>query len=203
MIYQTFINEEYEDFFNINEAMRGAIVIDIGAYIGDTAVFFGKKGANVYAYEPSKELYEIAKKNIETNNINANIFNVGVGNKNTNGKITKNENDINDTTGLVIFDEFEPIKKILKDRFLFAEDIKLISLNEVLEQFKLVYLLKMDCEGCEFPSISSVKDENLHKIKYIIMEFHFFDPHIIISKLKINNFEVFATSRMLYARNLS
>jgi FkbM family methyltransferase len=136
---------------------------------------------------------------------------VGIGNKNTNVKMTHNQKDIADAGSFVIFDKFESIEKTHKDRFLFTEEIKLISLDEVLEQFESVYLLKMDCEGCEFPAISSVKDENLQKIKYIIMELHFinvFDPGVIASKLEANNFEVFFDNKngiygMLYAKNLS
>ena len=191
--------------------LLGGIIIDIGAYIGDTAVFFGRRGTIVYAYEPSKELYEIAQKNIELNNINAKIFNVGISNRNTNAKITHNRNNISDSESFVIFEEQNTLKNLKKDRFLYTEQIKLISLNEILEQFESVYLLKMDCEGCEFPAISSVKDENLQKIKYIIMELHFinvFDPNVIISKLKENNFEVNMDSKngiygTLYAKNLT
>ncbi|MHB1663654.1 MAG: FkbM family methyltransferase [bacterium] len=210
-IYGIFINKEYEtNFLNYLDNINGKIIVDIGAYIGDTTVFFGKRGAVVYAYEPSKELYETAQKNIEINNINAKIFNVGIGNKNTNAKMTRNQKDTTDSESFVIFDKFESIEKTHKDRFLFTEEIKLISLNEVLEQFDLVYLLKIDCEGCEFPAISSVKNENLRKIKYIIMEVHFmnvFDPCVITSKLKTNNFEVYIENKndigMLYAKNLT
>jgi len=212
-ILANFINEEYEtDFLSYLDNIKGKIVLDIGAFVGDTAVFFGKKGASVYAYEPSKELYEIAKKNIKLNNIDAKIFNLGIGDKNTNAKITHNINNIVDSGSFVLFEGQKALEeKIEKDRLLLTEEVKIISLNEVLEQFETIYLLKMDCEGCEFPSISSVKDENLQKIKYIIMEVHFmnvFDSNIIISKLNANNFEVNIDNKngiygMLYAKNLS
>jgi len=211
-ILATFIYEEYDtDFLSCLDNIKGKIVLDIGAYIGDTAVFFGKKGASVYAYEPSKELYEIAKKNIKLNNIDAKIFNLGIGDKNTNAKITHNINNIAGSGSFVLFEEQKALEEFEKDRLLFTEEVKIISLNEVLEQFETIYLLKMDCEGCEFPSISSVKDENLQKIKYIIMEVHFmnvFDSNIIISKLNANNFEVNIDNKngiygMLYAKNLS
>jgi len=209
---ENFINEEYvTDFYPVLNNIKGKIVLDIGAFVGDTAVFFGKKGASVYAYEPSKELYEIAKKNIKLNNIDAKIFNLGIGDKNTNAKITHNKNNIVDSSSFVLFEDQKTLEKFKKDRLLFTEEVKIIFLNEVLEQFETIYLLKMDCEGCEFSSISSVKDENLQKIKYIIIEVHFmnvFDSNIIISKLNANNFEVNikcinGINGMLYAKNLS
>ncbi len=213
-IYEIFVIEAYKtDFLDYIDKIRGEIVIDIGAYIGDTSVFFGKKDAVIYAYEPSKELYEIAKKNIELNNIdNIKIFNVGIGDVNKNLKMALNKKNQSDAGNFIIFDEFRSLNMTKKDRFLFTEEVKIISLNEVLNKFESVYLLKMDCEGCEFPAIISVKNENLQKIKYIIMEIHFlqlFDLNVIFEKLKNNNFEVFIKKielgnyGMLYGRSLS
>src|SRR6266851_1823796 len=51
---------------------RGGVVIDIGAYIGDTAVYFAKNGAaEVYSYEPNPINYEYLKKNINLNGVSA------------------------------------------------------------------------------------------------------------------------------------
>lgn len=213
VIYEIFVIEEYKtDLLDYIDKIMGEIVIDVGAYIGDTSVFFGKKGAVIYAYEPSKELYEIAKKNVELNNINnIKIFNVGIGDANKNFKMALNKKNQPDGGNFIIFDEFKSLNKTMKDRFLFTEEVKIISLDEVLNQFESVYLLKMDCEGCEFPAILSVKNENLQKIKYIIMEIHFlqlFDPNVISLKLKDNNFKVFIKKieggnyGMLYAMSL-
>ena len=50
--------------------IKGKIVLDIGGYIGDTAVYFSKLGASmVYVYEPHPVLYQILTKNIELNNL--------------------------------------------------------------------------------------------------------------------------------------
>jgi FkbM family methyltransferase len=47
------------------------IVLDVGANIGTTALFFAKQCVNgkVHAYEPSKSMIQVLKNNIERNNI--------------------------------------------------------------------------------------------------------------------------------------
>ena len=45
------------------------VVVDIGAAIGDTAVYFALKGASrVYGYELNKRYFDLAQRNIDLNN---------------------------------------------------------------------------------------------------------------------------------------
>ena len=54
--------------------VKGRTVIDIGANIADSSIYFSLLGANeVIALEPLPNTYEIAKKNIELNNLADNI----------------------------------------------------------------------------------------------------------------------------------
>ena len=58
-----FVNNEYE-----RVDVNGRMVIDIGASIGDSSVYFAKKGAEkVIALEPNQETYTLAKKNVGLN----------------------------------------------------------------------------------------------------------------------------------------
>lgn len=69
----TFILEQYA-IEGVVEAMPGDIVIDAGAFIGDTALYFANKvGANghVYAFEPLPSSIESAKKNIKDNDVDS------------------------------------------------------------------------------------------------------------------------------------
>jgi predicted RNA methylase len=53
----------------------GKIVIDIGASIGDTALYFISYGAKkVYGFEIDKERYELAVRNVKLNNMDNRIF---------------------------------------------------------------------------------------------------------------------------------
>jgi hypothetical protein len=50
--------------------MDGRVIIDIGASIGDTALYFSSLGASqIYCYEPNKDRYEVAIQNIELNKL--------------------------------------------------------------------------------------------------------------------------------------
>jgi predicted RNA methylase len=65
MIDETFTKQVYKQL-NVN----GKKVLDLGAAIGDTAIYFSLRGANtVYAYESDKQLCRFAKENLRLNKI--------------------------------------------------------------------------------------------------------------------------------------
>ena len=62
--------------------------IDVGAHIGTTIMPYTKMFANIIGYEANPANFELLKKNIEINNINnCKIYNQGLFNQDTNGKI--------------------------------------------------------------------------------------------------------------------
>jgi FkbM family methyltransferase len=55
------------------------LVVDIGAAVGDFAVFASRKARKVIAIEPSQESYRIMSRNLNSNNChNVSTFNIGV-----------------------------------------------------------------------------------------------------------------------------
>ena len=65
LIVETFIEEQYK---NLN--VKDKNVIDVGANIGDSAIYFALKGAtHVYAFEPYPYSYNLAKENIKLNGL--------------------------------------------------------------------------------------------------------------------------------------
>ena len=60
---EEFFSDDEWDMLNLNNRD----IIDIGANVGDTALFFAKNGANVIAFEPVKHLYELGLENISLN----------------------------------------------------------------------------------------------------------------------------------------
>lgn len=129
-------------------------IIDIGANVGDTALFFANNGANVIAFEPVTHLYELGIKNIELNiNLKDKIqlINKAVGGK----RGTLN------------------IKHVSTEAYINKEDsynIEVITVNDVLTKYDFpADILKMDCEGCEFEIILN---EDLTMFNDIIFEHH-------------------------------
>lgn len=64
-VVSIFANREYEWL-----PVKDKIVIDIGANIGDSSIYFASRGARkIYAFEPQPSLYELARRNVELSNL--------------------------------------------------------------------------------------------------------------------------------------
>lgn len=178
-----------EEFFTddewnmVNFSKRN--VIDIGGNVGDTALYFAKKGAEVISFEPVKHLHELGLKNVEINPQYSNkitLINKGVGGKR--GTITFNS----------------PSVKTYADED--SYDMEIISIQDLLNNYDFIPdILKMDCEGCEFEVILN---NDLTMFNDIIFEHHAKiagkDYHPLIKKLendgfKTNNYSVAASKQ--------
>ncbi|WP_405287727.1 FkbM family methyltransferase [Methanobrevibacter sp.] len=143
-----FTDDEWDmvDFF-------GRHVIDIGGNIGDTSLFFAKKGAEVISFEPVKHLYDLSKENLKINTEYADkitLVNKGVGGKK--GILTIESPTVKDYTD--------------NDQYI----MEIISIQDILDEYDFSPdILKMDCEGCEFEIILK---NDLSIFNDIIFEHH-------------------------------
>ena len=156
MIDENFCNEQYA---SLN--VEGKDVVDIGANIGDSAIYFALKGAkHVYAFEPYPYSYNLAKKNIQLNSLN--------------DKITLLNEGCSMGGFVTIKDETKNYGGTDLKSFKSGKKIKISSLDEIVDRFKLQNAaLKIDCEGCEYATILNTKNETLLKFDRIIMEYHY------------------------------
>ena len=171
---------DYEEFFTGDEwdmvPLNNRHVIDIGANVADSPLYFAKGNANVIAFEPVKHLYELGIKNISLNpKLKDKIIfiNKAVGGKrgkmNINTKSTEN--------------------------YINSEDsykIEVITIPDVINMYNFKPdILKMDCEGCEFEIILNY---NLNMFNDIIFEHHTaitgIDYNQLIDKLKKQGFKI-------------
>jgi len=116
---------------------RGGVVIDIGAYIGDTAAYFAKNGASqVYSYEPNPINYEYLKKNIDLNGVAGSVktFNYAV-------SIERRL--------LVVPDKAGAGSVYSRSEAGASYDVGNVRPNDLLHDLPAVSLLKVDCKGCE------------------------------------------------------
>jgi FkbM family methyltransferase len=141
--------------------VKGKDVVDVGANIGDSAIYFALRGAkHVYAFEPYPYSYNIAKKNIKLNHLEDRItlLNEGCGRS----RFVTIKEDYNNT-GSTDLKSFKEGKKI-----------RIESLDEIVKKFNLKHAaLKIDCEGCEYALILNTSDKTLHAFDQIIMEYHY------------------------------
>ena len=129
---------------------KGDVVFDIGAYMGDTSVFFAhyvKENGRVYAFEPIEPNYKMLKKNIEINSL-SNIVqpqNMGI------SKIVGNLKGV--TSG-----EGGPWSFLGEDRG--NIDVKVTTIDSfiALNNIYKVDYIKMDVEGLEEDVIEGAKE---------------------------------------------
>lgn len=142
--------------------VNGKTVIDIGANIGDTAIYFCLNNAErVVAIEPFPYSYKYAKFNVIANNMidKIEILNAGYG-KDSEVNIKDKKSTASD-----IIEISDNGKKI--NTYSLGTLINMCALNN-----KDDLILKMDCEGCEYNLLDEPIDV-LRKFKIIEMEFHY------------------------------
>lgn len=140
-----------EDVYRILDSdLTGKVVVDIGAYIGDSAVAFALQGAIVYALEPSRRFFGFLKTNIAANNFNGRIhpFPVGLSNKAESAALVR--------------DGYED------DRLELVEGVDFV-LRELPANIEY---LKLDCEGCEYHLLNDGRFLAHLRPARIAMEFH-------------------------------
>jgi len=144
------------------------VVIDIGAHIGGTSILAASLGADVYAYEPENENFNLLKENIKLNNLGNKIkcFQKGVG---VPGKRKLYLNSKN--SGMAT----------LEPNNTSSQEVDIIEIDKVFEKITHCDLLKIDCESAEYEFIC---DAPFEKIDQISMELHEGAQSEIINYLK-------------------
>jgi FkbM family methyltransferase len=155
----TFLNEEYS-FFDL----KGANVLDIGAFIGDTALYFALKGARkIIAYEPVPPTFKIAEKNVSLNNYESviDLSREAIGTE----KGTLRINYLPEWSGRSSFNQ-------LSEKTI-PFDVNVKPLSDAIDELGFVDLLKMDCEGAEWEITKvAVKNGWLGNVGKVILEVH-------------------------------
>ncbi len=174
-------NGEFSAFlgdYNFLEPIKGNTVIDIGANIADSSVWFAIEDASiVIGLEPYKWSYSMAVENIKINNLEDRIvlLNAGYG---PDGTIEIEDKITNIGT------ELKEFKGGIKTPLLTLKTI----LNNYSELINGELLLKMDCEGCEY-NILTEEENVLKRFKRILIEYHYGYENIQ-KKLEKTGFEV-------------
>ena len=158
MIKEQFIEEQY-GWLDV----KGKDVIDIGANVGDSAIYFALKGAkHVYAFEPYPYSYGIAMQNIKLNKLQDKITLLNKGCSGEEGKIKINAN-------------YKNLGGTDLKNFKNGININITTLSEILKRFNITdkTVLKIDCEGCEYNVLLATKSSDLRRFKQIQIEYHY------------------------------
>jgi FkbM family methyltransferase len=161
-LWGIFVKGEYS---SLN--VRRRTVVDIGANIGDSSIYFALQGAKrVIALEPFSANYEVGLRNIQYNNLANKIFFMMAGISSTSGKTRVANIDAQDSNTLSY------IKQTTAGNGL---EVSLFTLKDLVDRFHVEpdSVLKIDCEGCEYDFILSIDSSYLGKFNSIILEYHY------------------------------
>jgi hypothetical protein len=138
-IISIFKNNEYSFL-----PVKGKEVIDVGANIGDSSIFFATKGAKkVIALEPNKKTYDYAVRNVTVNGHSAKIKVIfaACGSDATNNSI---------------------------------QGLEYLTMNRLITKYcSTPEVLKVDCEGCEYDFVLNASDQDLRRFSHIQIEYHY------------------------------
>jgi len=180
ILSEVFYSDTYSRF-NVS----GGIVVDVGAFIGDTSIYFASKGAKkVTAYEPLPHLYKIAIKNVLMNKLQniIHINNEAIGNRY--GEIIIHETMFPGSSSQ-FFLPWTPQDQIMK-----SHEVKVVPLSDAILKLGQVDLLKLDCEGCEHVALrDAYRKKALKNVHHTIVEVHY-NLSYILSILQKAHFKI-------------
>jgi len=139
-------------------------IIDIGAFIGDTAIYFASKGAKkIIAFEPAKNLFRLAVQNVQLNNLNGIVYlrNEAVG------------YDVGEKNFYYIKSHPGASSLLPRRKDFICYKVRVVPFSDVVAELDYIDLLKIDCEGMEEAILLQAhKDGLLKNISNIIVEVH-------------------------------
>lgn len=144
-----------------NVEVRGKMVLDIGANIGDSAIFFALEGASkVMAFEPIPSNFIILEQNVELNSLNGIIIPLKKG-ASASKKVLSLSTVLQGTT-------INASTTYASSR---NEEIEFMALSEIVLKYK-PHVLKIDCEGCEYEIFRNTPRNVIQMLDTIVGEYH-------------------------------
>lgn len=172
-VVQVFSNEIYKWL-----DAEGQTVVDIGANIGDSTLYFALNGARkVFAFEPYPYSYKWAVRNIVENGVakNVTLINAAVGGQD--GRVVIDPNFVAGTCATL-------------REYASGISIPVLSLKTIVNKHKISSaVLKMDCEGCEHDAIINTDQDILKRFTRMQIEYHH-DYEDLRAKLEESGFNL-------------
>ena len=148
-LLDTFTNTfVYEDYLWLVSGIKpDTTVIDIGAYVGDTTLYFAMQPnvKEVWAFEPYKSNFEKLKENVNKSprKDKIKLFNIAIGKPGSNYKLKIKD---------IKTEAYAPLE--LGN----GEEIEVLGLDTLLEKVSGNVALKINCDGCEFFALECCVD---------------------------------------------
>jgi FkbM family methyltransferase len=161
------------------------VVIDIGANSGAFSYACLRRGAGtVVAYEPGP-VADLAEKNCSDFGSRFSLVRKAVWRSDQEGmklELAPSHRDLHSGSMSAVLPQRGP-----------RITVETTSLDSILQQFEKVHILKLDCEGAEYPILMTCTE--LHRVEHILGEYHHVDDVWSLQALKIflqtRGFEVY------------
>jgi FkbM family methyltransferase len=160
--------EKKWDFLNV----QNKSVLDIGAFVGDSSIYFILKGAKkVYAIEPHPNAYSEMWDNIILNDMEEQIIPINVGINYKRNYVIINTKKIDKAESTLFKSEGMGIR------------IPAGKLCKLIDKYNIdAQVLKIDCAGCEYNII--LKDyDTIKEFDEIGFEYYAYNTNISVNKL--------------------
>jgi FkbM family methyltransferase len=141
--------------------VNGKVVVDVGAYVGDSAIYFALRGARkVIAIEPHLIAYTEMIENIKFNDLEDVIIPVNAGLASKPGRLRIKGADIRSTVSTYYAPSCNG-------------SIPVITLGDVLSKYDIRdrSVLKLNCQGCEYDVVLN-DYEHVRMFEEVIIEYH-------------------------------
>ncbi|MEJ6981967.1 FkbM family methyltransferase [Pedobacter sp. P351] len=181
-IEEIFVHEVYK-FKTTNPR---PIIIDCGANWGLSVIYFklNHPQAVIAAFEADQEIFEMARKNIETFGFESvTLHHKAVWNSNgslvfsSEGSVGGSVSDLGINSNSIDFSEAPPGSWIGNYNTYFGvhkiqeKEVESVRLRDVLKEYAFVDFLKIDIEGAEHKVLMDCEDE-LHRVDKMFIEYH-------------------------------
>jgi len=162
----------HQNEYRLPDDLSKFIVVDIGAHIGSFTIACLQRNAKyVFAYEAHPENYEIAKENVfERGGFkNVELYNMAVWSSEQDSPSELSMGSLTQNTG-------QNAVSVIANTF----TVPTISLDDIVfyitnKQYRQIDLLKIDCEGAEYPILYSTT--SLRSFRNIMGEYHELHPN--------------------------
>lgn len=140
------------------------IIVDVGAHIGCFALACLRRGAHrILCFEPDPANFALLVENMRPYNPIVGTHPVAVWRSDRDEAVSLYAHTNRAATAMSYIRPYDP----LRDR---CQATPGVPLDAILEDAGVVRLLKLDCEGSEYPILYTSKE--LHRVQEIVMESH-------------------------------
>jgi FkbM family methyltransferase len=153
------------------------VIVDVGAHIGAFSYWCYLKGSRaIHCYEPSERNFQILERNLAGKAVERRRVAVWRSDKQDAGELRLSGPATENTAEATVMAAGTGIDFARQQMFEGcdrAEAVPCVALDDILDRFERVALLKIDCEGSEFPIL--LTSRCLHKVERIVGEIHEMD----------------------------